>query len=396
MTDKPRILFLSHLMNPSGGGEVVAAWMLQALQERYDVTLLTWDAPDFDGLNRMFGTRLDAARVTILRPPATARFLIDRIPDGSHTQPVAYLLRTMRRIRGQYRAVIASTTMECDLGPGGMQYIHYPYLGPASGKLTTPGDAPAGRVISGLLRGATRPWMVVAGYDFRRIASSRILANSASTAAAIERFYQVSSRVVYPPAPGKFPEVAWEDRAPADFYTAGRLNAEKRQDWIVETLAEVRKSCPEIRLHVVGMPDPLSDQSRYEARLRELVREHRTWADLHISIPRADLSKLAARCRYAIHAMRDEHFGIAPAEGLLAGCVPFVHASGGQVEIVGGHPALCFDSREDAVRKIVPVVRDGNLQRELRDFLRPRAEMFTPAAFMRRVLKETAAMLAAS
>jgi hypothetical protein len=162
MTGKPGILFLSHRMEPTGGGEVVAAWMLQALQERYDVTLLTWVEPDFAALNRMFGTRIDAGRVKIVRPPAAARFLVDRIPDEGYVQAVAYLLRTMRRMRGSCDAVIASTTMECDLGPGGMQYIHYPYLGQFAPKLTTPGDASALRVIQGLWRGATRPWMVVA------------------------------------------------------------------------------------------------------------------------------------------------------------------------------------------------------------------------------------------
>jgi glycosyltransferase involved in cell wall biosynthesis len=378
-------------MEPTGGGEVVAAWMLQALQERYDVTLLTWVEPDFAALNRMFGTRIDAGRVKIVRPPAAARFLVDRIPDEGYVQAVAYLLRTMRRMRGSCDAVIASTTMECDLGPGGMQYIHYPYLGQFAPKLTTPGDASALRVIQGLWRGATRPWMVVAGYDFSRVATSRVLTNSASTAAVIQHYYGLSSQVVYPPAPGSFPDVPWKERAPTDFYTAGRLHPGKRQDWIIGTLAEVRKSCPEVRLHIVGIPDALS--ATYEASVRDLVRENRAWVDLHVSIPRSDLSKLAARCRYTIHAMVDEHFGIAPAEGLLAGCIPFVHASGGQVEIVGNHPALCFDSREDAVEKIVRVLRDEQLQGELRDFLQPRAELFMPVTFMRRVLEETEALL---
>lgn len=376
-----------------GGGEVVAAWMLQALLERYEVTVLTFAQPDFDAVNRMFGTRLEPDGIRIIRPHPVLRYLVNLLPDPFNTQKIACLLRIARRRSRDFNAVVASTTMECDMGDSrSMQYIHFPSSSIA--KLTTPGDGPWISRIAGLLRGSTRPWMVMARFDFRRVAKSRLIANSAYTASKVEQLYRTACRIVHPPAPGLSYSSPWGERPTAGFFSAGRLNSGKRHDWIIETLAEVRQSFPELRLHIVGMPDAPYRQSAYEARLRALVQQHQDWVHLHISVPREELARLASNCRYGIHAMRDEHFGIAAAESLLAGSIPFVHASGGQVEIVGRNPALCFDSREDAVQKITAVLGDEDRQRHLRESLAPLAEQFTPAAFVRRIQEETEALLA--
>src|SRR5690242_17129040 len=46
MTPRRRVGFVHHnLMVHRGGGDFVCAWALQALQDDYDVTLLTWGRP---------------------------------------------------------------------------------------------------------------------------------------------------------------------------------------------------------------------------------------------------------------------------------------------------------------------------------------------------------------
>ena len=61
--------------------------------------------------------------------------------------------------------------------------------------------------------------------------------------------------------------------------------------------------------------------------------------------------------RYGIHGMREEHFGMAPAEMARAGCIVWVPRGGGQMEIVGREPVLMYDSEDDAVEKIVEDAR---------------------------------------
>ena len=56
-----RILLVQPSMQPPGGGNGVAAWMLQALVSEHRVTVLSWRPVEVDPINRFFGTRLRAS-----------------------------------------------------------------------------------------------------------------------------------------------------------------------------------------------------------------------------------------------------------------------------------------------------------------------------------------------
>ncbi len=99
--------------------------------------------------------------------------------------------------------------------------------------------------------------------------------------------------------------------------------------------------------------------------------------------------------RYGIHGMVDEHFGIAPAEMMCGGAIVFVPDDGGQVEIIGGEPQLLYGSPAEAVEKIARVLNDENAQRELRDVLAARAELFSTEQFTRQMREIVAKELAA-
>lgn len=68
---------------------------------------------------------------------------------------------------------------------------------------------------------------------------------------------------------------------------------------------------------------------------------------------------------FALHAMVDEPYGMAVAEMVLAGCITFVHDSGGQVEIVS-QPQARYSDTEDAINKICAVMADEELKGKLR------------------------------
>jgi glycosyltransferase involved in cell wall biosynthesis len=86
-------------------------------------------------------------------------------------------------------------------------------------------------------------------------------------------------------------------------------------------------------MHVLGVS---YRQGRdYPAFLRALAQANSSWVTLHEDISRGVLAELVARQRYGMHAQIDGDFGMAVAEMLRAGCIPFVHNSGGPPEIVG-------------------------------------------------------------
>jgi glycosyltransferase involved in cell wall biosynthesis len=98
-----------------------------------------------------------------------------------------------------------------------------------------------------------------------------------------------------------------------------------------------------------------------------------------------------ARTCYGIHGMREEHFGMAPAEMVRAGMVVWVPNGGGQVEIVGNDPQLVFGSDEQAIDQIVRVLGNSDEQRRLRDALRERGKRFSTERFVTEVQEVVAA-----
>jgi glycosyltransferase involved in cell wall biosynthesis len=115
--------------------------------------------------------------------------------------------------------------------------------------------------------------------------------------------------------------------------------------------------------------------------IRRLVNQHRDWVIPEGRKVGSEKTRLLHRHRYGISACGVEAFGIAVAEQVKAGCIPFVPDSGGQTEIVGD-PALCYADPDDAVAKIDAVLRDEAKQHALREHLRRQAEQFSAERFM--------------
>ena len=89
--------------------------------------------------------------------------------------------------------------------------------------------------------------------------------------------------------------------------------------------------------------------------------------------------------RYGIHGMREEHFGMAPAEMIRAGLIVWVPRGGGQVEIVGDEPALTYETEEEAASAILRVITDPAEQDRLRRHLAERSSLFGTDRFVKEV-----------
>ena len=73
---------------------------------------------------------------------------------------------------------------------------------------------------------------------------------------------------------------------------------------------------------------------------------------------------------------------MAPAEMVRAGMIVWVPNGGGQVEIVGGEPALVYDTEDGAVESMRRVIADAAEQSRLRELLARRGELFDEQRFM--------------
>ena len=383
---KKRILLVQQTLQPPGGASAVAAWILQALRDKYDLTVLTHDPVCLDALNRFYGTSLCEADVSILYPPRLIRKVLSLDPGEGSIQPAAYLMRMCRRIRHRFDLVMAAGMEEMDIGGPGILYVHYPHLARFWQEYR---DSSVG--LRGLLRDRTRPWILLSGYSIERMKQATILTNSDWTGDRIREAYGIHAQTVYPPVTRCISPLSWESRDNS-FVCAGRLNARKRMDWVIAALGQVRRSHPDIRLHLVGTRDEGPEASSYYQELAELAARNSEWVHLHEDLSRDRLLDLMGRSRYAIHALQDEHFGIAPAEALMAGCVTFVHDSGGQVEIVGRDSRLCYKD-DDAVEKISTVLASPESQLSLGRSLAARRDLFTVERFMTEIRRSVSQAL---
>ena len=180
---------------------------------------------------------------------------------------------------------------------------------------------------------------------------SRLLANSSAVRERIRRRWRLDSTVIYPPVDDEsFSRPFDEKRTRSGIISLGRFCAAKRQS---TAQVEIARQMRDTTFSMVGGLENYSRDSRNEfaalkARIEELDLRN---VVLYPNLPREKLLSLFAETRFFVHSMKDEDFGIATAEAVIAGLVPVVHDSGGSREIVPD-PALRWRTTDEAVRMI--------------------------------------------
>ena len=365
-----KVLLVQPSLDPPGGGNLVAAWMLEALRGEHALSLLTWQPPDVAACNRHYGTSLRGGDFAIYSVPALARRLGRLSPTPLALLKDAYLMRRGQALAADHDLVLTCNN-EGDFGRRAIQYIHYPKLDRQRPAVDLRWYHASRGLVALYYRAAAR----VARLSPPRMKQNLTLVNSAYMAARVRTLHGIAPIVLHPPVPGDFPAIPWAERDNG-FVCVGRLSREKRIDTIVDILRRVRAGGDDVTLDVVGIPD---DRTHVRV-VRRLAREHAAWMRVHLDVPRDELIRLMTRRRYGIHAMRDEHFGIAVAEMVRAGTIPFVSAGGGPVEIVGTD-TLCWSDPTDAVAKIRALLHSPERQSALCQHLAGRAALFSAERF---------------
>lgn len=366
-----RILFAQPSLQPPGGGNGVAAWMLQALLEvGHTVHLLTWWPYDPAPVDAFYGTRLAGrALASVRQAPALLQAAMDRLPGRLDLLRNALFMQVTRRAE---RAVdlVVSCNNEWPGAKPGLNYVHYP----ARARPRPEADRHAWYHNDLMLRGYYAVADGVAGFDAHALDGKRVLANSGWTAARFQALHGRPAEVLYPPVAGEFPEVPWAERR-AEVISVGRFSPEKRFEQVIAVVAEARAQGAALTLRIVGS----GGDSPYRRRTEALAAEH-PWITVEANLPRADLLDRMTHARFGLHAMVDEHFGMAPAELVRAGCVTLVHRSGGAQEIVD-HAALAWPDEATAAATLARLAADDAACAPLRAHLAERRDRFGVEAF---------------
>lgn len=379
-----RVLVVNPKVAPPGGGECVAAWAIQALRERYAVSVLAFEPPDVEALNEYYGTSLQPGDFSYLAPRHLGHRLARLLPLRLVLLHEALLQGEARRVMREARPDLAiGFYSEMDVGIRAIQYVHFPtFFEPRS-------DADRWFHWGPFVWLYRRAALALGRVSRDRARRNLALVNSAFTAQSYAVAHGVKPVILYPPVPPVGTPRPWKAREDA-FVCAGRISPEKRIEAVIGTLAEVRRRGHDVRLHVVGAgvdPD-------YARALDPLYARHRDWVRVEGPMPRSEYARLLTSVRYGIHGMQLEHFGISVAEMQRAGCVVFAPDAGGPTEILDGDPRLLVKSDADAVDKIVRVLEDAALQEELHEKALARSARYSSERFSAELLDHVEAFLA--
>ncbi len=375
MNEKKRIAVAHHNLMEKGGAEGVGMNVLEALQDSYDVTLLTLTHPDIAELNSYYNTAVDERKIDVQQLGWMIPALYERT-NRFHLLKNALVSRLMARQSGKFDVVFC-TYNELSLPSQSLQYIHMPQFR----RWTNEND---NGPFSGIYDEVCK---VIEGFDVELIGTNRLLANSEWTAGVTEETYGTRPEVVYPPVDTtEFVNTPWTERENG-FVTIGRLMPYKKAHRTIEIVERLHDRGHDVHLHIIG---PTLDTG-YAKRVEAAAATH-DFIQLEGEVSRDELVKLISTHRYGIHGTDHEHFGMAVAELAAGGTIPFVPNGGGQREIVHEREELLYETTDEAVEKIDRVLSNSELRTELRGELDDIEERFGRQRFkrtIREVVKNT-------
>lgn len=360
-----RILVIHRGVMTKGGGEAVCLNVLEALQADHDVTLLTTGQPSLAELNEYFGTAVSDVQVDT----NSALTLSDTIPfDLAKLKSALFSRACQQTITGRYDVVINTRNETFQPMPATgsdrfIKYIHYPEDVETDRKLHSAMQrlvvAPYNRLCDAI---APEPG---------RVEAIELLANSKWTAQLVDERVGADSQVLYPPVyTDDIDPVPWQDRTET-ILTIGRLETNKNILEMIKVVRSLRERGHEIEFRIVG-PDPPGRSLPLSDSYADTVRKRADTLDfVHFegAVTRDRLTELLASTKYGLHGMEVEHFGIAVAELVAGGAIPFVPRNGCQQEVVDFTEEVLYETTAEAVDKMDRLLRDTELQQRVRSKL---------------------------
>jgi len=356
-----------------GGSEARVMWLIEALKQDFDLTLVTTGGWDLEALNDHYGTQV--SRVD-------CRLRVAPVPFLAHSFSAAALRsscyqRFARRIAGEYAVRISAY----NLTDWGMPAIHF--IADFSWDKTlrerlhppSPGLIYRDTILRKAYLLLASAFETPSGRDVLR--EDLVIANSRWSAALLKQDFGVANTpVIYPSVGSLFPDVPWGEKEMA-FAMIGRIVPEKQIECAIAILNAVRQHGHDIRLHLCGH----NNHDLYGRHISTLCTQHASWIIQEGSVSGKRKADILARCQFGIQTCTTEAFGISVAEMVRAGAIVFAPNNGGQTEIINS-PDLLFSDADDAVRKICSVLTSTETQTAQRAHLANCVDVFSADRFI--------------
>ena len=357
------ILVLHPQFDTLGGAELLALRIVSWLVSQYGarVCLLALGEVNLKQVQSQAELVFPQGSVTTRAAPCPAWI---RNREGSlHLLRLAYLSREAKRIADEFDLCI-STYNEVDFGRPGFQYVHHPnFLSRAFfhrysmiGTKNILDFLPLlerlyGIAVSRISKNS------VEGFRMNRTA-----VNSEFMKQILFQEYAIDSTVLYPAflqAASVSTLTRWEERRNR-FVSIGRFSHDKNFLELVDLFKLLSERLSDATFTIVGR---LGDKAYYR-RVAERARRVGVPVEFCTNISNDQLQEILQTSKYYIGPKKFEHFGLAVLEAARAGCLTFVHDSGGQREIITP-PELRYATPQELVVKVTALGSDGHLRKNV-------------------------------
>lgn len=364
--------------NMGAGAEIVCYKLVETLKNDHELTLISPVSLDFDRLNSFFNLQLK---------PTDFKLIVPKLPFSLNTRPgykkwkMSLLSKFVSKSIKQFDLVI-STSNEINI-PGSIQYIHFPdyideykFMSAKTGiKTNTMNFSIKYKIYSWFYRQFLRPSKKI-------IKENITIVNSNWTANVVKDMLGVNPEVIYPPVEVPTKTRAWSKRK--DGFICIGIGGSKHTLDIIEILKRLNKARDKnLTLDIVGVRN-MGELDYFNEVLKQVKQN--SWITLHESVSRKELEKILESNKYGIHGYRWEHFGIAVAEMVNYGLIPFVPDHGGQVEIVN-NDKLVYSDVDNAVKKISKILYNTSLQKNILKSLSLEAKKYSVKNFKKKFKK---------
>lgn len=355
-----------------GGAERVALKIAVYLRDvmGMEVNILCFDAPNDEKLNSQFGRKSrEGITFTELKPPFGSGLQLFRI---------AHLHRVSRRVAGEYELCI-STYNEQDFGRPALQYVHHPIF-ESRAALRKYKIIPRENIIDryGVLETIYYGFLnIYSGADVSARRRNVTMTNSEFMAGILKECGYEDVQVLYP----GFLELEGKTNNSSkkhQIFSLGRIEPDKHTLELVKMYKLLHEADPSLKLIICG----LTGSADYLSEVKTLIRELNVPIELVLDQERSVVLNLIHQSKFYINPKPFEHFGIATVEAIEAGCIPLVHNSGGNIELVS-YNVLRFENAEELRNNFIHLNGDVALQSEILSVLAQGLEKYSSVTFFK-------------
>jgi alpha-1,2-mannosyltransferase len=370
-----RVGVISSSIEP-GGAQRVCLKMIEALKAaNHEVALITLTKTDWSTVQKMLGN--------VVKPDEEIVLLKRNLRGFDAYKPLLAAVM-MPRIRRKFKVDLLVNS-QADTLPikADILYVHYPTFSEFE-------SAGINLKYSRSLfwRIYISPYKLVHRFFESYLKTGFLVTNSTYSKKAVREHTGRDPSVIFPPVEIEaFAAVAKDDNREDKVVSCGRYSPEKNYEYVLETANRLK----EAEFAVVGSFSG-KKSSKYYEKLRSMTSEKRlTNVELLRGLPFKDLLRIYSKAKVYMHAMRNEHFGIAVIEAMAAGLVPVVYRGGGPWEDIlkakQGYHGFSYENPDEAANIIKMLLANENFRKGIVERNLVYVKEFSDAIFKERFIK---------